>query len=596
MLLSQGHGKPTHRLSDDAPPPSEPLLARIRPLASALSGSPVTTDTFAVEVVDPAPEAASPPRHRFAYLFAGAASFPDVQNPAAAIDAIATAMTQTGAAPEALVALPAILTYFGQFIDHDITASSDRDVGPSVIDTDTLVPGNRDAIAGAITNLRSGRLDLDSLYGDAPGQSALGNKLAAAMRDGARMRLGTAFRVDRRPTLPLDDGTDLPRFGALAASGGLTLTDAELDTLEGLTNPTAQERADARARRDRLALIGDERNDENLVVAQFHLALLRLHNATVDAIEATTNDPDAQFRDARRFVTWTYQWLVVNEYLARICDPSILDAVLTDEAKVYGTFRTANHDPAHPDLLPLPFEFSAAAFRFGHSMVRERYDYNLNFGDPDTNPATLDDLFTFTGRGFARVGNGPGIPTLPTNWIIDWDRFVRTLPAFPVRRARAIDTEIAPALRTLTNEPPGVFRNLAVRNLRRGYVMNLPSAQACIAGFAGAGIVIPALSRDDLLGGRTGPAVGSGGFVDHTPLWLYVLREAEVQAGGRHLGALGSRLVAETLVGLIVQDPTSYWNDPSRVGGRWTPTDGPPSGGLRIRSLETMLRAAGVLD
>ena len=117
---------------------------------------------------------------------------------------------------------------------------------------------------------------------------------------------------------PVNDlDRDLPRIGALLAQGHITQDDVP----ENIRNAP---------NRDTRAFIGDLRNDENLIVAQFHLAMLRFHNEVVDAIEAHPKDlgvppsakADKMFEVARRLVTHHYQWLVVNDYLKTVCMPS----------------------------------------------------------------------------------------------------------------------------------------------------------------------------------------------------------------------------------------------------------------------------------
>lgn len=136
----------------------------------------------------------------------------------------------------------------------------------------------------------------------------------------------------------------------------------------------------------------------------------------------------------------------------------------------------------------------------------------------------------------------------------------------------------------------GLFQKLAARNWRRGHLLNLPLAQALIERLLAEGFgPIPELSQAQLESGPTGDAVRAGGFGTATPLWFYALKEAE-EAGGEKLGPLGSHIVAETLVGLVVRDPQSYWN----AGGGWDPEQSVKPGGIRVDSLETLLRVAGV--
>src|SRR4029079_18801416 len=125
-------------------------------------------------------------------------------------------------------------------------------------------------------------------------------------------------------------------------------------------------------RMDRAALIGDARNDENLIVAQLHVAFLRAHNSI--ASRGLTMD------ETRTILRRHYQWIVIKDFLPRICDPWIVNSI------VIGGNRGFRKDP---DVLFMPFEFSVAGYRFGHSMVRSSYHYNASFPR-----AGLKDLFT----------------------------------------------------------------------------------------------------------------------------------------------------------------------------------------------------------
>lgn len=196
----------------------------------------------------------------------------------------------------------------------------------------------------------------------------------------------------------------------------------------------------------------------------------------------------------------------------------------------------------------------------------------------------FDLLFEFTGGG----GMG-GQPTLPTNWIIEGDRFVLDTPTESDHVAPNIDTQLAPPLSNAVKEPTGVFKHLA----RRGHRLNIPSAQACIDGFnTGSYGGIKPLTAAELTSGETGQAVEDGGLAHETPLWFCILREAEVQAQGAHLGQLGSRIVAETLVGLATCDPISYWHQSGSDNGRWHPQDGTRPDGIVVEDIPAMIRAA----
>jgi len=351
-------------------------------------------------------------------------------------------------------------------------------------------------------------------------------------------------------------------------------------------------------RADRVPLIGDARNDENLVVGQLHVAFLRFHNAAVDWVRA--NEPQRTglsdvFLRARDLTRWTYQWLVVHDFLRTVTVPDVVDFVLGNDADALydGSF--------------MPLEFSVAAYRFGHSMVRGAYDWNLNFGFPGDKSAASSFrlLFTFTGNG-----GFFGAPTLPDNWPAQFERltgFEATPPGAvkppPPRFARKIDTHLAPPLADLSNEGKTetadrikrILRRLAVRNLLRGYRLAIPTGQAVARSLG-----IAPLRRDQLLTPEPGfplppftpspvdDALVDGGFLEDTPLWFYVLREAEVLEGGERLGPVGSRIVAETILGQLRADPTSF------VSQGWDPSQGVTIGTDPVNSIIRFLQFAGV--
>lgn len=517
----------------------------------------------------------------FRYFFPEAEEFPQSDEMLAALDALADDTFST-TRPAIPVNIPPILTYFGQFIDHDITANTDRKVeGLSEIEG-VFEPAERLEVTEGLDNLRDGSLGLDSLYGDSVGQSDFANKLAGLMRHPTftgMMRLGIPETSDGGPIRPpADDATDLLRLGFLLDNG--LLTEAELNALD----PDLRDMFFKDGQPNRFAaIIGDGRNDENLLIAQLQVAFLRLHNKMV--LET------GSFERARKMTQYHYQWMVAHEFLPELCDRAIVDELIAKESPIYGDFFD-QHEPEMAPQMPMPLEFSVAAFRFGHSMVRGRYDHNHVFGIPEpglTNlipgGAPFDLFFRFTGSG----GMNPDSDRqLPDNWVIDWSRFVNA--ETPRRSAEGIDTRLEHPLDDMPNAREGVFKHLARRNLRRGYRLNIPSAQACIAAINASGKVNPiaVLDPDVVLDGRD---IAGADFGNHTPLWFYVLREAEVM-GSSHLGPLGTHIVAGTILGLIMKDPTSYWNDMG-AGHRWRPTSFRP--GAPITNLKEMLRFTGQL-
>jgi hypothetical protein len=507
----------------------------------------------------------------FDYMFRKLADeFPKHHLPKDTPELVVTALTTLG---EAMVEqdpggeagnspIPPIYTYWGQFLDHDLTANTDRDKVLSITEK-PLQPLYPDFVSKNLGNLRHPSLNLDSVYGDGP--FALVDPAADEFvpYDGIKFQLG---RVAVGPT-------DIP----------------------GVRIPPIHDMArDLPRNAARKALIGDHRNDENLVVAQLHVAFLRFHNAAVDWVRA--NEPEREsdgevFLRARDLTRWTYQWLVVHDFLRTITADLVVDQVLTA-------------DQDRLDLpgrgLYMPLEFSVAAFRFGHSMVRGRYDWNRNFGRPGNviPSATFELLFQFTGKATPPFRD-PELTALPFNWIAEWDRMVDKESTFPNRFARRIDTLLAPPLKDMANELNGLpegtpeqvknlLKMLAVRNLLRGYLLAIPTGEAVADALGVEPLTAEELAAGD---GDVAQALSNDVFRGRTPLWFYVLKEAEVRNGGNTLGEVGSRIVAETIIAQIRQDPGSYLNQTS-----WSPAHGVRMrDGRPVRSIADFLRFAGVL-
>lgn len=405
--------------------------------------------------------------------------------------------------------IPAGYTYLGQFIDHDITLDRTELETEGQIDPDKL------------QNFRSPALDLDSVYLGGPSENP---ELYEA--DGKRFKIGLTSNVAGLGIF----ANDLPRLGA-AASGEARPTDA---------------------------LIGDGRNDENLVVAQTHLAFLKFHNALVEA------NPDASFAEIRRRVVLHYQSIILTDFLPRVLDKDVLADVIANGRRFYTD-----------DLAEcMPVEFSVAAYRMGHSMVRPSYEWNRLFNSEGSEGiASFAQLFEFSGvSGRRRAGDPPfeGLPTLPSNWIVDWRRLydfsaLGEAPHPQLNLARKLDTHMALDLQSLPEfqqiQPPlpAPLLSLATRNLLRGRLLSLPSGQAVAEAMG----ITPLASEDIVRGTSADQAqtLRQQGLDTATPLWFYILREAMVQGDGHHLGALGSRIVAEVLVGLIQHSPVNLLVD-----------------------------------
>ncbi|HQU84248.1 MAG TPA: heme peroxidase family protein [Pyrinomonadaceae bacterium] len=416
--------------------------------------------------------------------------------------------------------IPSGYVYFGQFIDHDIT-----------FDPASSLQKQNDP--DALHNFRTPRFDLDSLYGRGPAD---------------------------QPYLYMNSDSPLPHpvFG-FDRRGIMFLIDEQTDRNE----------ADLPRNANGRALIGDPRNDENIIVSQLHLVFLKFHNKMVELVfkqsGLTGND---LFLEAQRMVRWHYQWVIFHDFLPRILDgktdestiqPSeILNDILIREKYTtinggIGTFLKTNLRFYHWHNTPfLPVEFSVAAYRFGHSMVRSSYFIN-DFVRQENKNMPIP-IFSASRNPLENLN---GFRPLPTAWGIGWKYFFEIETDFPPQSSFKIDTKISNPLSNLPSisEMP----NLAHRNLMRGFQMNLPSGQS-IAKAMG----IHPLSDDELQLSKR----GAPDFEGDAPLWFYILREAEILAKGIHLGPVGGRIVGEVFAGLLAGDPFSWFN----IEPNWRPT------------------------
>jgi hypothetical protein len=440
--------------------------------------------------------------------------------------------------------IPAGYTYLGQFIDHDLT-----------FDPNSSLQKQNDP--DATEDFRTPRFDLDSVYGRGPDDQPYLYKDRPADGGGIRFLLGrkTSDPTSERPG-------ELPR------------------------------NAEGRS------LTGDPRNDENGIICQLQAVFLNFHNRVIDTLTAARPELDhhSLFLEAQRIVRWHYQYIVLNDYLSRVVGEATWRHVYLgggDKPNPQIEFYKPHGSDAY-----MPVEFSVAAFRFGHSMVRPSYALRRN----DTSVGGGNSLESFTAdERFHRIpifsdrvepdvslnGFGP----LPDDWEIDWNLFfctgemptemTQSGPDKGVLGVRAqtdtqatqpgyrIDTQLVDPLAML---PPDVVSDgiptLAYRNLLRGSAFALPSGQN-VARALGLTVLSEAELWADTAGGERGHDFSDGTsnpFARRAPLWFYILKEAELTRkahvhdgkGGHHLGPVGGRIVAEVLVGIAYNDHTSF--------------------------------------
>lgn len=434
---------------------------------------------------------------------------------------------------------PAGYTYLGQFVDHDLTFDAH-----SNFDDPT-------SLAHA-ANERTPRFDLDNIYGRGP--------------------------------------EDQPYLYADPFDGTLLLGEA----LENGV-PDVQRNANGRA------IIGDPRNDENSIVAQLQSAFIRFHNSLVRQAATTGRNAAEAFAWARLKTRQHYQRMLLDDFLPRVIDTEASTVKPTLTALKQGRHPTLRlYDLTRPSYMPI--EFSVAAYRFGHSMVRPGYRLSVAPGDrPLTAPDNKRLFPIFDGadgglRGFRKLDPGKHI---------DWSLFFSAdLPAgqamdngegAPNNAKALLRTQLAYKIDTMLVDPlsmlpPAIASSvpsLAERNLRRGRDFGLPSGQHAAA-IVGAAVLPDAkltVRVDNAFDNRRPIADIAPTFKGNAPLWFYILAEAEqgvidgVAAGkdplalGARLGPLGGAIVLETFVGLMLKDPDSVLN----VGPMWRSINNKPT-------------------
>jgi hypothetical protein len=302
------------------------------------------------------------------------------------------------------------------------------------------------------------------------------------------------------------------------------------------------------------AVIGDPRNDSHVVMAQLHLAFCRFHNVIVDRLRGQDVPAADLFERARRTVRWHYQWVVLHDFLPRVLGVERAEELLAKGARYY--------QPGDDPYLPL--EFADATYRYGHAQIR--HSYRLN--DAMQPVPIFPDLL--------------GFRPVPAAYVVDWACLFDLAGRPPAQRAKKIDGRLCTALITLPAAISGevtvdAHRSLAARDLQRGLAVSLPSGEAVARRLA----VTPLSARE------TGLA--AFGWRGETPLWYYILKEAEVCSGGDRLGAVGGTIVGEVLVGLMDHDPGSF----RAAAPAWRPElPSAEAGSFTLADLLTLARAA----
>ena len=279
------------------------------------------------------------------------------------------------------------------------------------------------------------------------------------------------------------------------------------------------------------ALIGDARNDENAIIAQLHLLFIKFHNAVLDRLPDRDRHWEELFKQAREVVRWHYQWIVRYEFLPKILGPELTERVIEE-----GLWREVVKQAPEPFV---PLEFSVGAFRFGHSLVRDQYHLTRDEAAP---PLRLfPDL--------------EGLRRLDAKLVLDWTLFFRFQQLgyqYEPQNGFEIDSGLSGPLFAL----PDGGGSLAERNLKRANILKVPSGQEVRLALkeVAEGLELKELDERAL---HLEGLQACDRLLKATPLWYYILCEAE-QEGGDHLGPLGGLLVAGVILSLLESDPTSF--------------------------------------
>lgn len=419
--------------------------------------------------------------------------------------------------PNRTITLPAGFTYFGQFIDHDIT----RD--------DTDLEDASDDLSGVV-NGGGARLDLNHLYGEGPAS----DPQQLFTDDGLYFRLGDA-------PLPNGEQFDLP------------LKDGKPQS-------------------------ADDRSSENIILRQLCVLFMKLHNHAVAELPVSM-PVAARFEQARRRVRWQYQWIIRHEYLGLLCPFKVYQELFGDGYEM-GPLMI----DWETDGFSIPVEFSHATFRFGHSMVRPSYRLNSRSGQ-----IPLGQLFGHPDQ------TGP----IAVNRAVDWVKFFQM--GARAENGMAIDTVIASPLFQLSRDhlhhvimpnPKPLPPELPIRTLHRGAILRLPTGETVAQSF-GRGVLRgptpPGYTRDPWAD------LDALGLTNKTPLWYYILLEAELEQRGGKLGTVGGRLFAEVIEGALRADPESFLvvNGPRWTPPPWTAPDGSQ---IEIKRLIDVARVVGLTN
>jgi len=412
-------------------------------------------------------------------------------------------------------------TYFGQFIDHDLTSMDPlpvpfwRKIWCRLFGIQTV------SVKRDLRNLQTPRLDLSHLYGGGPFDPA-----SKRLYNGVRLKIGPRGGSGCSFDVRVDDTTKEP-------------------------------------------IVADGRSRENLMIRQIVAVFSRLHNAAVKQWQSKINDQRELFEQARKQTVWQFQYLVVNDYLGKILDSNVFTKVF-EEGRPSFEWRTT---------FSIPVEFAVAAFRFGHSMVRPRYLFSAAVNPPlevcldkildrAVQPCQLEDEWEIKWGCFFEGAGQVDQSTGQSDSIIVHAQPIDTLVAKPLHELSDRIIRLFPVshLKLATTPFADEFK-LPVRTLLRGESMALCSGQKVACRFKERRLTVDELMKPRDPDNPHGPILQRAQLLEHTPLWYYILKESELSPwDGSRLGLVGSHIVAETISAALRYDRTSFFWNPEPLG------------------------------
>jgi hypothetical protein len=495
---------------------------------------------------------------------------------------------------------PAGYTFLGQFIDHDVTRTqsalsamntlSSRAQGDAGLRAKLAAAGvSLDQLKQAIANaaaptsalsLNTGKLDLDAVYGVSSFTALTGISAPWFEQNNGAYTGRFAMRHVRAPAslgAPID-GFDYQR------------------TFEGA------------------AEVPDPRNSEHKLISQIQNLFELAHNTCMDHVLGAAPAPNqeqigAAFDACHKKVVWTYETIVATDFLPRFSAEETLDRVAPGALHAYQRGAEPNSvlpDPdriktflysCKPGQVPIPHEFAVAAFRLGHTLVRDSYVLHDPVFDASGNLLTGQPRAIFAPAGEPETTGLVGDNPLQPGDVVDWSHFYDVYGGAyeSAQPGRAVDTLISDRLFNLPLAalPPGPDVNgkdtSTERNLPRRNLMRASEPTGLITGSVGlatgeaveayAQLRIPGLHdatkevRKVLADRLQGAGFGPNQLAHHTPLWLFILAEAESTQASQRLGELGSHIIDEFLLGSLHCDGGSVlYADNGDLEG-WDPTE-----------------------